>query len=194
MKRYMHLIRHGTTEANQKNMFYGHTDLPVTKEGISEIKEFKAKGIYPTPRKAAYYTSGLIRTEQTFTNIYGDIPRIRLEDLKEFSFGVFEMRLYEDLIKDKNYLAWTNDKSGNAAPQGGESFNEFKTRVQRAMETILDSKEEHSVVVCHGGVICVMMASCFPDEQEDMNFWIPAPARGYTVTIDGEHKLDYTAF
>lgn len=33
----LHLIRHGQTEGNQKGLFVGRTDMPVSEEGFDEL-------------------------------------------------------------------------------------------------------------------------------------------------------------
>ncbi len=72
MKLKIHLIRHGTTEGNLKRWYYGSLDIPLAPEGIAEVEDYIAQGIYPRPKTANYYTSGLLRAEETFSLIYGD--------------------------------------------------------------------------------------------------------------------------
>jgi len=194
MKRYIHLIRHGITEGNQKNMFYGHSDIPLAAEGIDELKSLNEKGVYPKPEAASYYTSELTRAEQTFSLIYGDIPHIRLAHLNEIFFGDYELKTHKDLKKDPGYIAWVNDRSGLSAPHGGESYVQFTERVTAGLRTILDSDAKHSVAVCHGGVICVIMDSCFDDYGENNFDWLPEPGHGYTVTFNDGRPEGYSAF
>jgi len=194
MKRYLHLIRHGKTVGNEKNMFYGFTDFPLTDEGIAQVKSLRDENIYPRPRGAAYYTSGMTRAEQTFSLIYGDTPHIRLAGLKEINFGDFETKTHYDMKNDPVYISWLRDRSGASSPPGGESLAEFKTRVVEALQTILNEAAGHSVVVCHGGVICVIMDSFFNDHSTDIFKWIPLPGRGYTIEFPEAVPAGYTAF
>ena len=62
----IHLIRHGTTEANQTKKYYGSTDIPLAMEGVDTVSRLAISGIYPKADGANLYTTGLIRTEQTF--------------------------------------------------------------------------------------------------------------------------------
>ena len=197
-KNYIHLIRHGITEANQKNLYYGYSDIPLAEAGVETVNALKRAGIYPKPESAVYYTSGLKRTEQTLSLIYGDVPRVRLDALKEMFFGEYELKSHLDLKGDPYYEAWRKDESGVLAPPGGESAKKFKERVKSGFKIILDSHseggEKHSVAVCHGGVICVIMMSCFPDHGSDMFKWIPEPGHGYTITVEKGLPLSYTSF
>lgn len=192
--KYIHLIRHGMTEANVKNMYYGHSDLPLIDAGVSGIKASTEEGIYPVFDDAVYYTSGLLRTEQTLALIYGERPHIKLGGLKEINFGKYELMIHDDLKEDPEYIIWVEDNSGNLAPPGGESLADFKERVMSCFEIILDADKEHSVVVCHGGVICVIMSACFDETGENMFRWIPDPGHGYSVTIEGGHAAGYRRF
>ena len=192
--KYIHLIRHGTTEANVKNMFYGHSNLPLTDEGVLQVTASVKRGIYPVPENAAYYTSGLLRTEQTLSLIYGERPHIKLSGLEEINFGEYELKTHNDLKYSPEYITWVEDTTGRLAPPGGESLADFRERVISCFEPILKGDGEHSVVLCHGGVICVIMAACFDADSENMFKWIPDPGHGYTIDLDGERAKGYRAF
>ncbi|MDY2995300.1 MAG: phosphoglycerate mutase family protein, partial [Baileyella intestinalis] len=76
------LIRHGHTEGTSKKVFYGSTDLALTPEGAGEIRQLESKGIYPSPDNACLYTTGMLRTEQTFQLIFGDLPHGTIPELR----------------------------------------------------------------------------------------------------------------
>ena len=67
MKTKICLIRHGITEGNQKRLYYGSSDIPLAEEGIEMLRSLSAQDIYPDDTDAKYYTSGMLRTEQTFS-------------------------------------------------------------------------------------------------------------------------------
>ena len=74
MNSYIHLIRHGITAGNENRWYYGRMDIPLTARGIAQLEKLRADGIYPNAQNADCYTSGMLRTEQTFQTIYGDLP------------------------------------------------------------------------------------------------------------------------
>ena len=41
------LIRHGMTEANERRLYCGATDLPLTAAGREALLRQKARGVYP---------------------------------------------------------------------------------------------------------------------------------------------------
>ena len=125
------LLRHGITEGNRRRLYYGSTDLPLLQEGWEALEDLRAQGGYPTATR--YYTSGMIRTEQTLLALYGPVSHEVLPGLREMDFGAFEMRSYEELEHDPAYLAWLEgDVEANLCP-GGESGQRVTTRALEAL-------------------------------------------------------------
>lgn len=203
---YLHFIRHGTTEGNLKRWYYGHTDLPLLEEGKELLASLKKDNIYPIVHEADFYTSGLIRTEETFSIIFGEKEHGILEDFKEMYFGDYEKHSYEELKDIPEYQTWISDKTGNMAPPKGESPQVFRARVARGLKQLMGlhklkefsvrhaGKEAHSVVVCHGGVISAVMAEIFPEEDKHFFAWIPEPGHGYTIKIEEGRPVSYSVF
>ena len=101
----LYLIRHGDTEGTIKDLFYGSTDLPLVDQGVQQVKALRGHGVYPSPDGAKLYTSGMLRTEQTFELIFGDRSHDTIPDLKEIGVGIFEMKTIERMLK--RGLGWT---------------------------------------------------------------------------------------
>ena len=180
----IHLIRHGKTFANEQKLYCGSTDLPLSENGAAEIAALKAAGIYPAAD--LFFTSGLLRTEQTLDIICGGVSREAAPDIAEYNFGQFEMQSYETLQNRENYQAWITDETGDYCCPGGESKNQFSKRVTDGFNGILWQARERSVfVVCHGGTVACIMEYLYPNAQ---NFyeWQPKPGRGYTVNYGPE--------
>ena len=170
------LLRHGQTEGSLRDLYYGATDLPVLPEPLAALHE--SAGRYPTAPR--YYTSGLLRTEQTLRAIYGDVPHTALPGLREMDFGDFEMRSYEELKDDPAFRQWMTDSEHNPCPNG-ESAPQTMARNLAAMETVLASDED-AVCVIHGGVIAGFMMTWFGGLRVD---WYRQAGTGYQVTFSG---------
>lgn len=206
MKSLIHLIRHGITEGNQKRLYYGASDIPLTSEGKVQLKELAEEGIYPQSKEADFYTTGLRRTKQTLALIYGETESEQIEELREMSFGDFEMKSYEDLKEKPEYIAWISDKSGQAASPGGESIVGFAARIRKGLEILIkkhllkelsvrhSGKDAISTVVCHGGTIASIMEARFPGQREHFYKWIPDPGHGYTLVLEEGQIAAYEAF
>ena len=173
------LLRHGQTEGSLRDLYYGATDLPVLPESLAALHE--SAGRYPTASR--YYTSGLLRTEQTLRAIYGDVPHTQLPGLREMDFGDFEMRAYTgDLENDPAFRAWCEDAEHNVCPHG-ESVLQVLERSLRAIQPVLDAGED-TVCVIHGGVTSGLMMHWFGGTRYDYS---PAPGTGFQVTFrDGK--------
>lgn len=203
MKSTIHLIRHGITEGNIKKWYYGWADIPLAKEGIDNLRYLCTQNIYPRPESAAYYTSGMIRTEQTFKEIYGDIPHEAFPMLKEMNFGEFETQPHDTLKGNIKYQQWIDDEKGIVAIPGGESRVEFYKRVNAGFDQLInlhrlkelehrhDKKDAETVCICHGGVIACIMMDRFDTGLQRFIKWIPDPGRGYSIYLKDGKCIGY---
>lgn len=186
----IHIIRHGKTTANEKRLYCGQTDLPLSESGAEEILLLKNQIIYPFADM--FFTSGLLRTEQTLDIIYGNVSRRAVPDIAEYKFGLFEMKSYDELKEREDYQAWITDTTGDFQCPDGESKNQFENRVKNGYDRIIDEVQRNkcgsAFLSCHGGTIACIMEYLFPNTQ---NFyeWQPKPGHGYTLVYgsDGLH-------
>jgi len=200
------LIRHGITEGNKQRLYYGHTDIPLADEGIEELKALTEVGTYPDSGSAAFYTTGMIRTEQTLEIIYGKREHEALDQLREINFGDFEMRSHGKLKELEEYQIWIADKRGELAPPNGESINIFHSRISSGFEELknrhlqrvlsLRHREENalSVAVCHGGTISAVLQDVYPDREKNFYAWIPKPGHGYILYMEDGSIVDTEKF
>lgn len=190
------LIRHGITEGNKNRLYYGFSDVPLADEGIDELTKLAQAGIYPYDEEADFYTTGLKRTEQTLSLIYGEKDHLHIEEMREINFGNFEMKSHDDLRELEDYKVWKKDVSGNLAPPGGESLAGFSKRVLKGFEILKNrhalkelsmrhsGKKALSVMVCHGGSISAVLNSIYPEDGGNFYRWIPNPGHGYILTLE----------
>lgn len=186
------LIRHGLTEGNLRRLYYGGADIPLAPEGEAELRRLRECVDYP--RGEDYYTSGMLRTEQTFALLYGETPHEKVPGLREMDFGAWEMRPYEELKEESAFQAWcTGDVERNRAP-GGESFQIVYDRVGEAIAPIL-ARGRDAVCVIHGGVIVMLLRRWFPANLADTYARTPEPGHGYQVVFDDIGKaISFTPF
>ena len=172
----VYLIRHGKTEANEKWLYCGSTDLPLSEKGREEL--FR---IHYEIKNARFLTSGMKRTDETLRILFGEIPFDTDPRFREVDFGVFEMYSYEELKDNPAYQIWcTGDNEANIPPNG-ESGLQMKQRVLEAFSEI----KEDTVLVCHGGVIAAIMEHLFPEENKTRYDWQPKNGCGYMIKDHG---------
>ena len=168
----IYLIRHGKTEANEKHLYCGSTDLPLSEAGREELQ-----GGHYDIKNVRFITSGMKRTNETLKILFGDVPYETDPRFREVDFGIFEMQSYDQLKDTAEYQVWlTGDNEVNIPPEG-ESGEQMKARVMEAFSEI----REDTCVITHGGVIAAIMESLFPDEGKNRYQWQPKPGRGYAI-------------
>lgn len=188
----LYLIRHGKTKATEKNLYCGNTDLPLSKKGRKEL--IKIREAYPIYQ--GYFSSGMLRCNETLEIIcegkgngleFGLVPL-----LKELNVGIFDMKSYEDLKENSEYIKWINDKTGDYKPVGGESKNNFYRRVNMGFlgltARIMQEGYKSAVCITHGGVIVAIMQGLLaaPGSHKSFREWQPEPLSGYKLTHNGE--------
>ena len=176
----IYLIRHGKTEANEKHIYCGSTDLSLTKAGTEALQ-----GIRYDIKNVRFLTSGMKRTNETLQLLFGNVPYETDPRFREVDFGIFEMHSYDELKDTPEYQTWlTGDNEANVPPKG-ESGKQMKARVLQAFSEI----REDTCVITHGGVIASVMESLFPAEDRNRYQWQPEPGHGYAI-MDRQHYIE----
>lgn len=176
----IYLIRHGKTIANEKRLYCGKTDLPLSEAGISELESLKElyKDIDKT--NLVFYTSGKKRANESLEILF-DKPNYLIDHrLEEMNFGDFEMKSYNDLKEDIAYKEWISDVNNNRTPNG-ESSKDQEQRVIEAFKDILNNNNKDVVIMTHGGSIYYIYQYLM---HSNMNIYeiMPDNGRGYIFT------------
>ena len=177
----IYLIRHGKTGANERHLYCGSSDLPLSENGIDTLRK---KHYEITADR--FLTSGMKRTEQTLRLLFGEVPHEVDPRFREVDFGDFELHSYEVLKQDPAYQAWISGDNESNVPPNGESGAQMTVRVLAAFRE-LEDRGETCVLVAHGGVIAAIMAELFPDSGKNRYQWQPKPGEGYALE-DGNYR------
>jgi len=176
-------IRHGASVANEKRLYCGFTDAPLSEAGKEALYRLRSNIGYPTAD--IYITSGMKRTDETLKILYNRAPDLVIEEFREFNFGGFEMKSHDELLSAADYIQWLESGCETACP-GGESREEFRSRLMGGLARVARLDAKSAVIVCHGGVIAEIMAFLFPGEQRCFYEWQPDFGRGYSITFMAE--------
>ena len=163
------LIRHGETLWTKEKRYQGHTDTDLTPHGKRQARALARRlrsvtfdAIYSSPLKRAHETAAILARAAG--------ARFQMDaGLKEISFGDWEGRSAQELIKkrDRRFLGW--QKGNFAKPPGGESMPHFKKRVGSFLGKILNRHPAGRLaLVTHGGPAKIML---FEMLRLSMNFW-----------------------
>ncbi len=187
--RALYLLRHGITEANERHLYGGSTDSPLSGGGRAMAREVAARR--PLPDCDIRVSSGMARANETLEILTGCKPDFILPELSEMDFGRFEMLDYEMLKHDPDYLRWIGDETGNVHCPGGESTWAFRQRVLSGGKVLLAQEWKTALVVCHGGVIVNLMGAWFPGEDRGFYEWQPSACGGWLVTFEQDRPIHF---
>lgn len=177
----IYLIRHGRTEANERHLYCGSTDLPLSPSGREALTH-----CHYSFGDVRFLTSGMRRTEETLEILFGAVPHTAVPDFREIDFGIFEMHSYEELKDDPAYQTWITGDNDRNVPPGGESGEAMTERILPAFQKLQEEAQD-TVLITHGGVIAAIMEHSFPQEGKNRYQWQPKPGCGYVLS-DGKYE------
>ena len=175
----LYLIRHGESEANERDAFLGHLDLPLTETGRAQARMTADFLLKNAERPDIIYASDLSRalfTARCTADALG-IEIVKDRDLREIEAGLWENTPFLTLVEKypESYRIWRED-IGRAHPDGGESVKALWERVMRAITRIAEAHANETVYIfSHGTPIRSFAAHCFGKRAEDLKD-IPWPA------------------
>ncbi len=175
----LYIIRHGLTEYNKARKYQGTLDIPLSEEGVGQIKKADIQ-------TDLIYVSPLTRARQTAELMFASVPQKIVEDIKEMNFGVFEGRSYIEMEKDEQYVAWMKSGCKLQCPNG-EDVETFTKRVCNAVEKIIEEsialKRKNVVIVAHGGTQMALL-SAFGHPKKAYYDWRCENNCGYVCELD----------
>ena len=179
----IYLIRHGLYEGSSEGKYIGHSDVPLTEEGIRQLRDLKET--YEYPEVDAVLSGPLDRCLQTAKILYPDLQPLIFDNLIEYDFGEFEGQTADELKSDPAFTAWLSGGSDAEAPFG-ESNAAFQKRVCRCfydiVNGIIKAGTQRVAIVTHGGVIMTIM-QMFAIPELPMHEWLTPCGCGYILNV-----------
>ncbi len=173
----VYLIRHGETEDADSRRYKGHIDVPLSENGIAQVKRL-ADHLSKNADLKAVYCSGLSRAVKSAEIVAGpfNLKPIINDGLKERNFGAWEGMTFDE-IKEKwpdAFNAWAENPL-QFSPMEGESTLDVRDRAMKTFNDIVPKHKEESIaIVAHGGLnrailcelLCVPLENIFRIEQD----------------------------
>ena len=181
------LIRHGQTEMNAQNLYFGKLNPPLNDLGIKQV--YMAKEKLSNIAYDCIYSSPLERTKETAEICnYLDKEIIYDSRLEEINFGIFEgltfkkiSEQYPNEVKEME----KNWKSFNYIT--GESLEELYQRAVSFLETLDYTKD--NLIISHWGIInCII--SYFVSGTLD-TYWKFKVDNCSIVIFEGDFNFSY---
>ena len=155
------LVRHGESEANIRQTFAGHLDMPLTEKGRAQAG-LTADYIQDNYAVDSVYASDLSRAYETGVEIAKrfSLPVQKSTLLREIYSGAWQGKTFDCLQSDfaDSYNTWLKD-IGNARCPEGETVAELSDRVWSVVSEIVRREEGKTVVIAtHATPIRVLQA------------------------------------
>lgn len=152
------LVRHGKVAGPAA--LYGRTDIALSAAGHSDLTR-TLNNLHAQTHISQLISSPRIRclqVAQEFSTQH-KIPLRIEENLYEMDFGIWDGIPFDELGDEwKNIEAFWHSPHSMQPPEG-ESLNDFAERVLSSWESLISNKKPgHEVIICHGGVIRILIA------------------------------------
>lgn len=176
------LIRHGQTDMNKDQLYYGRLDVPINETGKEQAEntrknlvefEIDYDKIYSSPMKRAYETAEIVN--------YKNLEIEKDNELREMDFGIFEGLSYKEIIKKypEEMEKLKKDWKTYSYVTGENPFM-LQKRALKFLEKI--DKNKNNMVVTHWGIICTLLSFLFSSELE--GYWKYQVKNGGIVIIE----------
>ncbi|MBT3358961.1 MAG: histidine phosphatase family protein [Rhodospirillaceae bacterium] len=137
-------VRHGQTETNVRGLLAGSTDVALTDQGIREAE--LAADLLTDTDIGIICSSPLQRARRTaeVTAARHALPVTIIDELRERNWGELEGKAFPSDL-------------GNPQPPGGESLDDYVSRVDRALTRFFRmAPDGHGLLVAHAGTFDAM--------------------------------------
>ncbi len=148
----IYLVRHGQSEGNVKDLWYGSSDLPLTQLGRQQarqagekLREVDFAACYASPLSRAHDTAKLVLEGR-------DVPLVIEPDLREQHMGLLEPQSVADIkAADPEFFHTLMSNWVRVCPPEGEPFDTgLAPRVAAVLDRVVE-KGEDCLLVAHNG-------------------------------------------
>lgn len=160
----LYLVRHGVTVWNQEARWQGHTDVPLSAEGVEQAKRIAMRlSRHPI---AAVWSSDLARARHTAEVIaepHG-LEVVATSRLRETMLGEWEGLTIQEIIARGDEELWRNVRHDSLTyrPPGAERLEAVWDRLMSVRDEIRERHSEGEVVVVgHGGSLRALICDAF---------------------------------
>ncbi len=176
------LIRHGQTDMNKDQMYYGRMDVPINETGRKQAEKARETLINLKIDYDKIYSSNLKRAYETAKIVnYKNLEIETNEKIQEMDFGIFEGLCYEEIVEKypEEMELLKKDWKTYSYVMGENPFM-LQERAVKFLESI--DKSKNNMVVTHWGIICSLLSWLFSNELD--SYWKFQIKNGGIAVID----------
>jgi len=153
------LVRHGDTEANSNERYWGSSDVKLSAAGLKQAERLrdrldaeKIDAIYSSDMSRASVTAGIIASEH-------QLEVVACTELREIDFGEFEGLTFAEVsqLYPETAKLWAERNPSLEFP-GGEKLVGFDKRIGKFISRLKKhSPEETILIVAHCGTLRLLL-------------------------------------
>ena len=149
------LVRHGETDWNREQIFRGRIDVPLNSTGLRQaqatgeaLKGYEVDAIYSSPLSRA------MDTGRAIAEFHSEINVQEAEGFTDIDFGRWQGMPRKKVEEEytEMYRCWQREPQMVKMPEG-ESLDDVKLRAMEALNGILTSHENQTVVIAAHRVV-----------------------------------------
>ena len=149
----IYLLRHGETTAPGERLYMGQQDIALSETGRRQAQWWRKE--LANIHFSSIYSSDLQRSRETAEIIAGHLPAALtiLPQLRELHLGEWQGLPMAD-VKERMPDLW-HERGRNPdsfRPPAGESFSDLQKRVLPILDTVINSRDDDTLIVAHAGV------------------------------------------
>ncbi len=162
------LLRHGAI--NGEPGLYGWNDIPVSEIGRQQMLQSTAvdlqyQQVFSSPLQRCHHFAREFCMRHR-------VPLQTLPDLKEMHFGDWDGKTFTELNSQWSELEHFWQNPVQSTPPNGESLSEFRERINQVwQEIVFASKNSHTLVVAHAGVIRMILGELLHVDWTSPDFY-----------------------
>ena len=153
--RQLTLVRHGVTDWNVLGKFQGHSDIPLSPDGVEQAEALAAHLRGVAARVDVVYSSPLKRALETARIVFPEHDIVLDERLRELNFGEFESYTQAENETHYAWSEWFAHPFERPTP-GGESYADLMTRAAEWLTAL--PKDATSFAFTHSGTIRMLVS------------------------------------
>ncbi len=148
------LVRHGDTELNSAERYWGWTDVKLSAAGLRQAERLRSR--LAVEKIDAIYSSGLERASVTAKIIASrhQLEVVACAELREVNFGQLEGLTFSEISQLYPEVAKLWEERSLKEYPGGDNLSKFSNRVGKFLSRLeKHTTEETILIVAHAGVL-----------------------------------------
>lgn len=183
------LLRHGKTAHNEKRVYCGSGDPPLSARGIAEtkrsaklLKPFAPHGIYVSDKRRAVQTAHIVAPRGPF---------VTQSALREINFGAFEGLNADEIARrmPQQWREYMNDPFEFVFPDGDSVAGYLEGAYKAVWHIVSRHDGQRILIVTHKGVITAALSYLLHGDFKHMFHYDIRPSGYAKLDIYVDHSV-----